>query len=210
MAITKDNMVDELNARLNRSETTTTLAQEIRGALRYISGFAKWKALYVVSGGSDTIASGTNSIAYPTGLRVLDKIVFNDGTYDGKPLTEMDWNQWLKNRHDESSTNYDEPKRYVERGSNIYLDPVPDDNDGVTDWAYTLYYWQWHPDQATILFGDEFEEALYELLMWKYLTAQGPEMEDAANYHLKLGIAELNRLKPTADEIIYMSKGDLP
>ncbi len=207
MAVSKANLVSILNTRLIRAETTTTLADEIRAVLKFISGFAKWKDLWANSTGS--LSSGDLTIAEPAGFRVHDAIILNDSTYNKRPLEFISYRQYLRGREDEASANYDEPLNYARRGGSLYLDPVPDGNDGTTDWAYTWYYWRFHPDQDEILFGDEFEEAMYEGVMWKYLTSQGVEMSDGANYHMQLMLDELRRLKPTDDELITYTKGDL-
>ena len=95
----------------------------------------------------------------PTGCRVLDYIVINDGDNDGKPLKEIPYEKWLKRREDESTSNYDEPKRFARRGKKVYWDRIPDG-------AYTAKFWFWrhHPGTASatedILFGDEFDRLI--------------------------------------------------
>ncbi len=184
MSITKANIVTQLNSRLGRSETATTLAEVIKAGLKFVSGLGRWPCLHT-SKTDYALVSGTYYLAWPDNFRELDCIVLNDGTYDGEPLTEIKYEEWKKNREDETSANYDESEHYANRGKFFYLDPI-------SDGSYTgkIDYWQWHPDQDTILFGDEFKEAVFNAVMGKYLEGKGPNFADAANFYLQIAVRE--------------------
>lgn len=158
MAVLKADILLFTNEKLRRSDAIGDILDEINIVLKDLSKRAKWPNLYRsnVTADQTTLASGDSAVSFPTGFRVLDKIVINDGDNDGRPLKEMTFQKWLEYREDESSSNYDEPKRYAKRGKKWYPDPIPDD-------AYTAKYWFWryHPKTLSttedILFDDEFD-----------------------------------------------------
>lgn len=158
MSVLKADILLFANEKLQLSEGIAGILDEINIVLKDLSKRAKWPDLYRsnVEADRSTLASGNSAISFPTGFRVLDKIVINDGTNDGRPLKEITFQKWLKHREDESSSGYNEPKQYAKRGKKWYPDPIPDG-------AYTAKYWFWrhHPktesDTEDILFDDEFD-----------------------------------------------------
>ncbi len=193
MAITKEELLTVLNARLARSETD--IDEEIRSALYDLSELALWPDLWT-SDTSQTLASGDVSLSHPSDFRILDKIILNDGSNDGRPLTLIDggFDQYLKRKEDESSTDYDEPLEYTPRGTLWYLDPT-------ADGAYTtvIYYWKYATSLSSIDFSEPFREAIYNAVMMKYLEGKGlaqtPKFAEKAQLYLR----ETTKLLPRAD-----------
>lgn len=161
MSVLKADILTFTNAKLQESDAVADILDEINDVLSDLSKRAKWPDLFRSNVEADrtTLAEGDSPIDFPTGLRVLDKIVINDGDNDGKPLEEITFQKNLEKREDESDSGYNEPKRYARRGKAWYPDPIPDD-------AYTTKYWFWrhHPeteeDEDDILFGDEFKRCI--------------------------------------------------
>lgn len=158
MSILKADILTFTNAKLALEDAVTDILDEINITLKNIAKAAKWPALYRANESDDreTLASGDSSTALPTNCRILDFIIINDGTNDGRPLKDLAFEKWLKKREDETSASYDEPTKFARRGNSIFWDPIPDG-------AYTAkyYFWRHHPtvvaDTDDILFGDEFE-----------------------------------------------------
>jgi hypothetical protein len=161
MAVTKADILTFTNAKLRLDDKVADILDEINAVLDDLSRAAKWPDLYRanVTADQSSISSGDTEIALPTGLRVLDYIVINDGDNDGRPLSRkindrvFTFAEWLRRQEDAGSTG--EPVRFARRGKNWYPDPIPDD-------AYTAKYWFWryHPKITAdddILFGDEFD-----------------------------------------------------
>ena len=156
MAVTKANILLFTNEKLKLSDAIADILDEINIVLKDLSKRAKWPDLYrsTVEADRSDLSDEDSEISFPTGLRVLDKIVINDGTNDGRPLKEITFQKWLERREDSSSSA--EPKRYARRGKKWYPDPIPDDD-------YTAKYWFWrhHPKTLSttedILFDDEFD-----------------------------------------------------
>ncbi len=161
MTITKDEIATALNGDLGREETAASLAKPIRETLEEISKAETYSDMHTSA--SSAIVADDWFIAKPTGFRVLDKITLNDGTSEGKPLIKMTWDQLLRNRGSSRSNN--EPTRYVIRGNRIYFDPQSNGS-----YTATIWYWRLHPDQDTILFGDDFRTAIEEGTMMFYLS----------------------------------------
>lgn len=165
MSVLKTEILTFCNAKLKENFVIADILEEIQNVLDDLSKMAKWPDLYRanVEGDRATLASGTSSSSLPTGCRVLDFIVINDGDNDGKPLKEISYEKWLERREDETSSNYDEPKRFARRGKSVFWDDIPDG-------AYTAKFWHWrhHPkveaanigDDEDILFGDEFDRLI--------------------------------------------------
>lgn len=153
--VVKTDILAFCNAKLRRSDTVAGIIEEINDVLDDLSRAAKWPDLYRSNVEADrtTLVDGNSEISFPTGLRILDKIVINDGTRDSKPLEEITFQKLLEYRRHEHSS---EPRRFARRGKKWYPDPIPDG-------AYTAKYWFWrrHPKTLNttedILFGDEFD-----------------------------------------------------
>jgi len=158
MSVLKTDILSFINEKQQLAETVASIEDEINEVLQDLGKRALWPDLYRADVTADrgTLASGNKSISLPSGLRVLDFIVINDGTNDGEPLKVMTAEKWQRKREDESTSNYDEPLRHVRRGKAWWPDPIPDG-------AYTAKYWFWrhHPKTSgateDILFGDEFD-----------------------------------------------------
>lgn len=161
MSVQKSAILTFCNAKLLREDAVAGIIDEINQCLDDLSKMAKWPDLYRANVTDDqvTLASGTLSSSLPTGCRVLDYIVINDGDNDGKPLKEITFKKWLERREDESSSNYDEPKCFARRGKQVFWDDIPDD-----DYTAKFWFWRHHPGTLSttedILFGDEFDRLI--------------------------------------------------
>lgn len=161
MSVLKSEILSFCNTKLIRNDSIADIIDEINLVLDDLSKMGKWPDLYRANVEADrvTLSSGTSSSNLPTGLRVLDYIVINDGDSDGAPLTELEFNDWLEEREDESSSNYDEPVQFARRGKQLFWQPIPDG-------AYTAKFWFWrhHPgtsgETEDILFGNEFDRVI--------------------------------------------------
>lgn len=203
MSLTTAKMVSRLNADLQTAESeptftaggTNNLLIRRREALAWLSRQALWSCLHTSEEGS-ALAEGSAYISFPSNFRILDAIVLNDGSDDGEPLKKLDggYPALLKKKEDLTSADYDEPEYYVQRLRRFYLWPV-------ADGAYTptTHYWRYHPDQSDILFGDDFEEALYCAFIAAYLDGKGRHAK--ARYYWTKAEAAVRDLKPDfADE----------
>lgn len=177
MAVLKADILAFVNEKQRLAETVATIEDEINEVLQDLGKRALWPNLYRADVVADraTLANGDKSVAFPTGLRVLDFIIVNDGTNDGRPLVEITAEQWQRQREDESSSNYDEPLRFARRGKLWLPDPIPDTTDVAKYW-----YWRHHPKTSgvteDILFDDEFDLCIkYGVCAKVALTARRSE-----------------------------------
>lgn len=121
MAITAEAVKTALNAHLTRTETTASLATDLQDAIEDIANRDKWPDLHT---SADTaIVADDRYIDDPTDIRVLDKVIVNDGTSDSEPLEEMTWDDYLKAVADGGAST-GEPDRYCRHGGRLYLYPT--------------------------------------------------------------------------------------
>lgn len=145
MSITKAEVLVAVNKRLIRAETDIDV--ELRQALKHISGAGK----FLPDSTTDTIADGDTEMDYPTDCSVLKAIFIDDSEV---PLDRMSYP-----RNDEGELEVGEPTAYEEFDGKIRFDKEVD-----ADYDVRIDYWKWHPESlTTILFGDEFREAIYSL-----------------------------------------------
>ena len=163
----------------------------IRAGLRWLSEQARWSVLHTSA--ESTTTSGTQYVDYPANYRLPDKITVNDGTYESKALSRITFAKWCFNREDETSGDYDEPENYAIRRRRFYLDPIPDDNGG-SNYTVTIWYWRYHPDQTSILFGEDFEQAVNYAVIAAYLEGKGRHSK--AQYYRALAATEVALLRP--------------
>lgn len=203
MSIDVASVITDLNDELTLSESTSTLSTAVKKAmtkgLRWLSKRARWSCLHQSK--EDYTTAGDSSIAWPDNFRVLDRIVVNDGTYDGKPLKKITYERWLKRREDESIADYDEPEEYAARGEQFYLEPKPDNNDG-SNYTVKVWYWRWHPAitaaDTAILFADVFKEAILAATIAAYLDGKSRHVK--AMYYRGLAEVESDGLKPDFED----------
>ena len=153
MSITNTEVLNAVNVNLNRSETD--IDEQTRMALKKLSGHGN----YLHNTDTASLSDGTTYIAEPTDFKDIEAIVLNDGTDDGAPLEKIEFDEYLKRKEDESSDNRDEPKYYARFNKRFYVDPTADGS-----YTATIYFYRYHTDSLnTILFGDEWREAIYSL-----------------------------------------------
>jgi hypothetical protein len=205
MALTLGGLVKNLNDKLGLTtdETVTTLALDIKSMLRWNSMQGRWRCLHTST--PTDLKSGDSSIEKPADFNQLDAIRLNDGTYNKEPLLRLEggYQQWLTNRDDETSNNYDEPTHYCERGNYFYIDPVADG-----DYTATVFYWKIHStesiaDATELDFPDVFELPLTYALMAVYLDGKG--RHDEAVYFYAQAEAKLDELRDGYEDKIDMT-----
>jgi len=151
-SITKAEILTALNTKLRRNETN--IDSDLRQVLKDISGRDGFDPLSATATG--TIEAGDKYIDYPADFKREISIILNDGTYDGKPLTKIEWKEYLKKRAEETTSDRDEPIYYTKHMKRIYFYPVPD-----AEYTYTLEFYRNHPDDLdTILFAERFRKAI--------------------------------------------------
>lgn len=198
MSVQKSAILTFCNASLIRSDEVADIIDEINQVLDDLSKMGKWPDLYRADETADrvSLSSGTKSSSLPTGCRVLDYIVINDGANDGKPLNDITFKEWLKNREDESSSSYDEPKQFARRGKKVFWDKIPDD-----DYTAKFWFWRHHPvtESTTedILFGDEFDRVIKYGVCAE--VAKTHKMTDYINLWESRYMAEVDKMVPEED-----------
>jgi len=153
MSIASSGVLSAVNANLKRSETDIDI--QTRMALKKLSGAGN----FLANTDTASLSDGTTYIAEPTDFKSLEAIVLNDGSNDGPPLEKIAFDEYLNRKKGESSSNRDEPKYYAHYMNRFYVDPTSGNS-----YTATIYFYRYHPDSlSTILFGDEWREAVYSL-----------------------------------------------
>ena len=208
MNLTITTVVAAINETLYGGQGTVTTAsglRAIRAGLRWVSQQAKFRCLHVKELEVAALAGGTKEIAHPANLRILDKIVLNDGTYDGAPLTLTSYGTILAGREDQTSSRYAQPTHYASRGAYFHLMPT---SDGV--YTPKISYWQNHPDITAyavgkaFLFAEDFEEAVNFACTGKHLEQKGRKIE--GNYYMALAVDAVVKLSELTDHQVRITK----
>jgi hypothetical protein len=185
---------DEISAEEKISALSTKMERAIKKALRWSSMQGRWSCLHKTDA-SQSVTAGTQNLTKMADFHLLDNITLNDGTYEGPPLEPLEggFYQWLTNREHETSSSYGEPVNKVERGNNIYLEPLPDG-------AYTasINYWSIHQTSdlalTTVLaFPDVFESALVYAVCAAYLDTT--DRHNKATLYWAKALGELDDLR---------------
>lgn len=185
---------DEISAKENTTVLSVKMERAIKKALRWVSMQGRWSCLHKTDT-SQSVVAGTQNLIKPTDFHLLDSITLNDGTYEGPPLEPLEggFTQWLRNREDETSSSYAEPTCRVERGNNIYLNPLPAG-------AYTasINYWSIHQTSDLTLpteltFPDVFESALVYAVVAAYLDTT--DRHNKATLYWAKAVTELDDLR---------------
>lgn len=179
MSITAAEVLAEVNERLHRSETVVT--DELRATLKDLS--IRGDFLFDIDT-TQTITTASTYLSEPSNFKGLVAIVLNDeddgSGDDGQPLRPIDYDEYLRQREDETTADYDEPLYYCHANNKFYLEPTCDDGASENGYQAKIHYWRLHPDStSTILFGDAFREAIYSGTTAK--TAKKFKMPDQAN-----------------------------
>jgi len=203
--VEKADILTFVNDKQRQNYEIADILDEINLILKDLSRAAKWPDLYRedVTADRSELTEGDDAISFPTGLRILDFIVVNDGSNDGRPLTEISFRDWLKLREDETSSSYAEPKYFARRGKKWFPHPIPDG-------AYTGKYWYWrhHPvteeETEDILFGDEFDQCIKYGVCAEVAKTHG--RTEYINIWEPRYMAEKAKLTPEADRDITLAK----
>lgn len=184
MAITKANLLAALKEWIKASTETVAsvrMALAIAEALKWLSEREKWSCLHVLDA-EETLAAAATSIAWPANFREFDCIVLNDGTSDSYPLEKCTFDE-IK-RYRSSSSNSGEPDKFCSRGQKFEL------NKSCSQiFTAKVSYWRYHPDQADIIFGDEFKESLCYAVVGAYLD--GKARHSKAVYYWTMAATKL-------------------
>jgi len=170
--ITKGQIVAAVNARLGLSMTVETLADQVNGALRELSGMAQWRDLRTQTD-ADIAAFGT-AVAIPAGMRLLDRVVtVNVAGRESGPLELLEYHRLLTLRAGAQIPGH--PRGYCLRAANIELWPAAN-----ADYTVRVWHWRFHPVQDAILFSEEFREIIYAMTIRAYLQDAG--LADSSRY----------------------------
>lgn len=152
------------------------MLRAIRTGLKWLSEKGIWSCLHHTDT-EQSLATDDNSLDFPSDFRLLDKITLSDGTNVSEPLGEVDYEDILIERA--TGTNAGQPENYCQRARKFELDM---DSDG--DYDAVIDFWRYHPDQAEILFGAEFEDAVNYAVVGAYLD--GKKQHVRARYYYGL------------------------
>ena len=116
MTITKEEILAHLNTELDRSETD--IDEQILAALKWLS--LKDDFLWVETTVDTIIGRGYYSL--PLDYKDMIEIKVEDN----KPLGKLTWEEYQSLIANQTSANYDLPKRYALHGGFWYAYPTPD------------------------------------------------------------------------------------
>ena len=151
MSILKADILTFVNAKLNRAETD--IDTEIQTVLNDLSD----EYLLTSSDLSQSLAGGSTYLVYPTNFKEIIALVLSDSVQSYIPLKPQSYAEYLEAMTYNASTG--KPEYYSEYDGKFYMYPAPN----AADTAYTakIEYYRYHPqDVATILFRDEFKNAI--------------------------------------------------
>lgn len=152
MAILKADILDFVNRALQRSESDIDI--EIQLALNDLSN----EDFLEAEDTTQVLASGDLTLAYPTDFRDLVSIVLiNNSGVRGRDLRALPrgYKQYQELRDNDSTT--DTPDFYAKFQRLFHLWRPPNG-----DFTTEIKYYRFHPqDVDTIIFGDEFRNAIY-------------------------------------------------
>lgn len=153
MSIAKADVLTFVNNQIKKKETDIDV--QIQSVLNDLSD----ENLLVNTDTDQTLESGSTTLDYPTGFKDLIAITLNDGTYWGEPLIKLSrgHQEYRELVEESTSAGYGEPEYFSEFNKKFWLWPISDD-----DYTTRIEFYRHHPqDVDTILFGDEFKNAIY-------------------------------------------------
>ena len=155
MTITKEEVLAHVNKELDRSETDTTLKEHLLAALKWLS--LEDNHLWVEA----TVDTIIGRPYYSLPLDYKDMIEIK--VEDNKPLGKITWEEYQSLIANQTSANYDLPKRYALHGGFWYAWPTPD-----AEYEVTIFYPNFileTEDEVEVVdaipFKDIYREAIY-------------------------------------------------
>ena len=169
MATTKALILAALNADLKRSESQADIDTKITDALATLSRLHKWDDLYTTDS-TQSIVVGGQTIAHPTRFWKLHQVslYLASNTTEYEALKERPFSKIHNDRSGESSAAQGRPLILAHMGTNFEVYPTSD-----RTYETRIRYWQDHPAQEDILFGDAFTKAINTLVQMNYLEGKG-------------------------------------
>lgn len=188
MTIAKTDLRIEMNERSGgRDESQTTCDRFIKQALKIMSIEAAWECLQDTDS-TQTLAAGASELTMPTNCAAIDSIFLGDSIV---PLEKM-----MSRRPPAALLETMEPSEYEIYKGVIRLNALAD-----TAYAATINYGKYHALSAdTILFGDEFFEALAAKVTQLFALSKGTTLIELANVQGQLYQEQIYKLKGVARE----------
>ena len=195
MAVTKAQLVEDLNHYLMRSETVASLEAELRDTIINFGQMARWPCLY--EGDGALLAEGEAWVAAPTDLHSLDTISPWDGEAGDIRWDPMERERWIDLAVGLSGETppTGRPSKFCMRGTQYIFD-VAADRDY---WIFTLYWKNPETDEATLDFPDHYRPALASLLQANYLAGLGLQTDPKCAQLAARFNSQLALLMPEAD-----------
>ena len=182
-----------LNTRLNKSEAVNAVNASITLALQDIAGRALWPDLHKTDSTTLAFTVGLKSKALPSDFRVKDRLY----RLDDSTLDEADPDT-LRAYQEVANAVKGEPTEYAIIGGNVYLNPIPD-----ASYTIRLDYWYTPAavtdETATLVLGDEFQEAVICGTIVAYLKATGFTEHPKLAENLAMLDREIAKLSGLAD-----------
>jgi len=198
--ITKTEVLNHVNKELDRSETDTTLKEHLLAALKWLS--LEDDFLWVET----TVDTIIGRPYYSLPLDYKDMIDIK--VEDNKPLDKITWGEYQSLIANQTSANYDLPRRYALHGGFWYAYPTPD-----AEYEVTIFYPNFileseklgEDEEATevvdaIPFKDIYREAIYAKTKAIYCRFIGL-FDDAVKYELELKNILLPPLKKMIERV---------
>jgi len=189
MAISKDNILSEVNSRTGRAESSIdNLIKAILLDLTIDFPFLK-REVY-----TGTVAGQADyAIDEFTGDNITEyfRTVLFGKIDDNEPLIEFaNFEAYQEAIADETQADWDEPEYFIIYDGVLYLYPTPDDS-----YTVTLFVTSVLNDPDNIILPDMFEEAIIEGCCFKLYEAKGQANNPAAKVHLSLYQDMVRKLK---------------
>ena len=182
-----------LNTRLNKSEAVNAVNASITLALQDIAGRALWPDLHKTDSTTLAFTVGLKSKALPADFRIKDRLY----RLDDSTLDEADPDT-LRAYQEVANAVKGEPTEYAIIGGNVYLNPIPD-----ASYTIRLDYWYTPAavtdETATLVLGDEFQEAVICGTIVAYLKATGFTEHPKLAENLAMLDREIAKLSGLAD-----------
>ncbi len=180
MTITKAQVLDVVNGRLNRAETS--IDTELLWALVDISG----REDFITREAYRNTEAGKKDYGLPENFREMKLLQIWDGSRFTEPLNKLTFNQYrlLATSIDEAT----DPTDFTVEQNVLWVFPTP--NRAV---ELRMFYTIYHPDDLDdILFPDQFREAVYQGTLMKVAEKYG--LKDSIDRHLQLYEMEVDKM----------------
>lgn len=188
-----------LMSRLGKTVVKDAILADVQLAVEDISKLGRWPDLYT-SGNLAFIAT-SKYIAFPAGFQFFDDAVIT-GYAPLRIATFEEMRSWQEQQSPQSAR----PQWCTPRGKKLYAYPISD-----ASYTVVVSYWRVHPDigdedTPTILFGDEFTEAVITRTIVQYLKSskltKHPKLKENEGFYNR----EIALLLPQEDDDVIICK----